>query len=367
MPVFGFPEGTDWHQSVTLLDDAGAIVNLTGATVTAYLYRGPATLFLSPTVTVTSATLGQVLVSVSHAQSFGLAGGYRLEVVAVLASGDQEILYEAEVHITASYIGTGTPIVQATLPLVPTRGAIIVAQSVSGVILWRPVVVGAAGSVVGTLNGIDTVFLTSPTITGTLTAGAITVSGQTRLNGIVGIGGAPIVGQALAVTGTTVLSGNTVIVGNLTLTGNVLSFGSGTFPTALTTSGVLTAGSANIGTDVTIGDRLILTPAYTQITANSQVLNPLSEAILKVDPQANYTMVSTPTIDNTVGVDGQLLILYNYSASHSIIIQDRGTLVGSGIVLTATTLTIGPRGSVQFMYDGNLSLWVQIGPLTQNL
>lgn len=76
------------------------------------------------------------------------------------------------------------------------------------------------------------------------------------------------------------------------------------------------------------------------------------------------TMTSTPTL--TDGLDGQWVILYN-SVFNAITIQDQGTLAGSNLRLTAATLVLGARDSIQLMFSANTGDWVQIGNLVSVL
>ena len=80
---------------------------------------------------------------------------------------------------------------------------------------------------------------------------------------------------------------------------------------------------------------------------------------------APYTLITEPTV-LPGKFDGQRLLLINVGVN-AVTLQDRGTLAGSGIALTANTLTIGPRQSVSFTWSATLSLWIQTGPLVAPL
>lgn len=72
----------------------------------------------------------------------------------------------------------------------------------------------------------------------------------------------------------------------------------------------------------------------------------------------SLTLTATPTI--AAGTDGQTLEVVNIG-TQNIVLQDRGTLVGSLLALTATAVTLAPRASIRFTYSSDASLWLETG------
>ncbi len=110
MAVLGFPEGTDFHQPLRFFDDAGASINLTGATsLQCLIVQPPKTILFTLTVgagiTVTNPTLGEVRITLTAADTQGLAGQYKFEASAILASGDTVLLGRGDLHIDATFVG----------------------------------------------------------------------------------------------------------------------------------------------------------------------------------------------------------------------------------------------------------------------
>ena len=100
------------------------------------------------------------------------------------------------------------------------------------------------------------------------------------------------------------------------------------------------------------------------ITNSTNNVVPIA-GVVALNVTADATLVTTPTI--VAGrINGQTMLLLNVGTK-SVTLQDRGTLASSGIALTASTLTIGPRQSVSFTWSATLSLWIQTGPLVAPL
>jgi len=78
----------------------------------------------------------------------------------------------------------------------------------------------------------------------------------------------------------------------------------------------------------------------------------------------DITLTSTPTIAD--GVNGQALRIVNVGTS-SITLKDQGTLAGSNLRLTASTITLGPRDSIELMFSSDVGDWVQVGEVVNVL
>ena len=94
------------------------------------------------------------------------------------------------------------------------------------------------------------------------------------------------------------------------------------------------------------------------ITAVGNTILPVSREV-DLDADNNYTLTSAPTIPD--GEDGQILILTNIDTTDTITIQDQGTLASSNLRLSATTIALGPRDSIELRYSSVVGDWVQIG------
>jgi hypothetical protein len=92
--------------------------------------------------------------------------------------------------------------------------------------------------------------------------------------------------------------------------------------------------------------------AATTLLANARVV--------QVSTGSNITSTAAPTIAD--GVDGQMLTIINVG-SFNYVISDQGTLASSNLRLTATTVTLAPRQSVELMYNATVGDWVQVRTL----
>ena len=102
---------------------------------------------------------------------------------------------------------------------------------------------------------------------------------------------------------------------------------------------------------------LTLPPSAAQtIDANTDSI--AADALnVRIDPNNNYTLASTPTIAD--GADGQLLLISNNSTSYSVTLQDESILANSNLRLGGSNVTIGPRGSLLLSYNTSLASWVR--------
>jgi len=87
----------------------------------------------------------------------------------------------------------------------------------------------------------------------------------------------------------------------------------------------------------------------------------------KIAATADVTLTQTPTIIVKIGTagafDGQMTTITHVGDTNTVTLQDEGTLAGSKLRLTASTIDIGPHDSVTFLYSSDLDGWVQIGPV----
>jgi len=72
------------------------------------------------------------------------------------------------------------------------------------------------------------------------------------------------------------------------------------------------------------------------------------------------TSTTTPILPD--GLDGQRLTLLNVGAQ-TITISDQGTMAASNLRLTAATVAIAARQSVNLMFSATIGDWVQTGGL----
>ena len=151
-------------------------------------------------------------------------------------------------------------------------------------------------------------------------------------------------------------------------TGNVnLYYTSGSFNVYQATS--------NSGSSLTAGALAfeVNTAGYTRVwkalvtpTSSTQTLNAATQtlsanaAAIKVTTASALTLASAPTLSD--GVDGQLLRILNVGAN-ALTLQDQGTLASSNLRLTAATVTLAPRQSIELMYSSTIGDWVQVSPL----
>lgn len=110
----------------------------------------------------------------------------------------------------------------------------------------------------------------------------------------------------------------------------------------------------NAGTDAltvagnTLTSLLSCSPSTTQaITAISDTIS-ASSCFLEATPDADYVMTGTPSI--AAGVNGQILILHNTSATKTMALQDDSILAGSDVFLGGAESTIKPFSTMLLHY-----------------
>lgn len=112
----------------------------------------------------------------------------------------------------------------------------------------------------------------------------------------------------------------------------------------------------NVKTDLTVEEKFeakgitVFKPDFQVITAAGDTIEHDSSS-KTINPDANYTLTSTPTIAN--GALGQLLYLTCIPEEpNTVTIQDEGTLGGSSLRLGAATRTIGAKDTLVLRFDG---------------
>jgi len=108
-----------------------------------------------------------------------------------------------------------------------------------------------------------------------------------------------------------------------------------------------------------IGTRLA-PPSASQTLAAGTALLANAEFVMFTCTGA-VTSTAAPTIAN--GLDGQMLTVLNVGTG-TWTISDQGTLASSNLRLTAATVAIAPRNSIQLVYSATVGDWVQVGALT---
>jgi hypothetical protein len=102
------------------------------------------------------------------------------------------------------------------------------------------------------------------------------------------------------------------------------------------------------------------TPSASQTLAAGTALLANAEFVMFTCTGA-VTSTAAPTIAN--GLDGQMLTVLNVGTG-TWTISDQGTLASSNLRLTAATVAIAPRNSIQLVYSATVGDWVQVGALT---
>ena len=108
-----------------------------------------------------------------------------------------------------------------------------------------------------------------------------------------------------------------------------------------------------------IGTRLA-PPSTSQTLAAGTALLANAEFVMFTCTGA-VTSTAAPTIAD--GLDGQMLTVLNVGTG-TWTISDQGTLASSNLRLTAATVAIAPRNSIQLVYSSTVADWVQVGALT---
>lgn len=121
--------------------------------------------------------------------------------------------------------------------------------------------------------------------------------------------------------------------------------------------GALSKAGTNIG--IRNASTTVNTPGTAQnITAATQAIT-ANRTVKQITANASYTLSSAPTITN--GQDGQTITILNVDTVDTITLQDQGTLAGSNLRLSASTVALAPRCSITLVYSSTVGDWIQIG------
>jgi hypothetical protein len=159
-------------------------------------------------------------------------------------------------------------------------------------------------------------------------------------------------------------SGLTVETGGTVTTRRGVRIADATGAGTLTTQiGVDVAALAKGGTNIGIRNAAteVATPSVQTLTAVGNTITPNAK-VKRLDNTSggSLTLTSAPTIPD--GQDGQILKLFN-SSTQNVVLQDQGTLANSNLRLSATTITISPRDTVELMYSATVGDWIQFTPV----
>lgn len=108
---------------------------------------------------------------------------------------------------------------------------------------------------------------------------------------------------------------------------------------------------------------LTLSPSAVQtITAATNTIL-ANAAMIELDPNADYTMTSAPTIAD--GVIGQMLVITADSTeTNKVVLQDQDTLASSNLQLGSTAREIAAKKMLTLIFDG--VDWVEVGYTTES-
>jgi hypothetical protein len=83
-----------------------------------------------------------------------------------------------------------------------------------------------------------------------------------------------------------------------------------------------------------------------------------------------WTSTASPVIDDPNPYDGKRIrVRLDNASAHAgpVTMEDIGTRAGSGLRLTAATISLGKNDSVEFEYDATQGYWIQVGPVVNVL
>ncbi len=97
--------------------------------------------------------------------------------------------------------------------------------------------------------------------------------------------------------------------------------------------------------------------AQNLMSAAAVIVVNYGDAVMPLTSAADYVLTAVPTI--APGRNGQLAVLVN-TGTHTITLQDMGTLGGSDLRLAATTRALSPsRGVLELIFDSTMGGWVE--------
>ena len=103
--------------------------------------------------------------------------------------------------------------------------------------------------------------------------------------------------------------------------------------------------------------RYVATPSATKTLAAGTAITVNAQTVC-ITSTADRTLTATPTVLDAQ--DGALVTIVNVGA-YTITFSDQGTLAGSNLRLSATTIGLGPRDSMTLLFNVAINDWVQIG------
>jgi len=118
----------------------------------------------------------------------------------------------------------------------------------------------------------------------------------------------------------------------------------------------MTVGTTRIG--IRNAAPYVATPSAAQTLAAGTAILANAEIVL-INSSGNVTITAAPTIAD--GLSGQRLLIVNVDIADTITIQDQGTLANSNLRLSAATIALAPRDSIQVVYSTDVGDWIQIG------
>lgn len=102
----------------------------------------------------------------------------------------------------------------------------------------------------------------------------------------------------------------------------------------------------------------VFTPSTVQtLAAGTAIL--ANATFVMINSTGDVTSTAAPTVAD--GQDGQRLLIMNVDTTDTITLQDQGTLANSNLRLSANTIVLGPRDSIELMYSATVGDWVQVG------
>lgn len=114
---------------------------------------------------------------------------------------------------------------------------------------------------------------------------------------------------------------------------------------------------ANGGVITSTGQRIYTPSASQAITAVGNTIL-ADSAIVEINPDANYTLTSTPTIAD--GTKGEIVrIIVASGEANTVTVQDESGLAGSNLQLGAATRVIGDNDVLTLLFNG--TYWVEDG------
>lgn len=102
--------------------------------------------------------------------------------------------------------------------------------------------------------------------------------------------------------------------------------------------------------------KMSFAPLTEAISGAGHTISP-TRSYVQVNPSANVTLTSTPTIG--AGEDGQFLVVANVNSTFSLTLQDHASLAGSGLRIGGTNLTLAPLQAVHLVYSNAASAWIR--------